>query len=539
MRNAACLLCALAATAAGAGIDLETNVPAGWSVSGSGSLSISADHYRLGAESLRWNWQGGDVLTASGVSIDPAKVLGFYQNTCSLWLYSDAVTSGDELTIEFLNGSGAVQWRFRARLNFEGWRHLVRSYRYDMEQVGGGTNLQSVRFTAPATGSGGLFLDDIEWAGERVTRHRDRVMPDVGGTSSSTLHHDLDQLSSDLPPASATPAELAALPQIETALWASLNASAPSAASVTTAKNSFATWNIVRSGGSIKGSPVDRITVDSIDPFLGVLARAWIHLGDGQARDMAIDTIEHLIDQGWAGGSAESADGGSDTYATREIVRALVMMRDAYPGALRTKVKDLLQWRLKRGFFWDPGVAVEKDTDYIHTESLGLMGLAVGFADTDQEKVENLRGLRQYFERFLVVTSNGTGGIKPDGTGFHHWNHYNNYMYAFGQLADRLHLLRDTPFMVDIVSYEALRDACYAMAMMCNDIEFANSLSGRKPASPGLPISADSLARLAKAGGPFYGETADPKLARFHNRVWGGDAGLLAYGNEAFPTGFW
>lgn len=538
MRNTACLLCAIAATASGAGIDLETNVPAGWSVGGSGSLSISPDHYRLGSESLRWSWQGGDVLTASGVSIDPAKVLGFYQNTCSLWLYSDTAATGDELTIEFLDGSGAVQWRFVALLNFEGWRHLVRSYRYDMEQVGGGTDLQAVRFTAPASGSGSLFFDDIEWVGERVTRHRDRVMPDIDGYSSSTLFHDLDHLAPDLPPDPATPAELAALPQVEAALWASLDASAPSVAAVTTAKATFASWNIVRSGGGIKGAPVDRDSVGSIDPFLGVLARAWIHLGDSEALDMAIDTIDHLIDQGWAGGSAESADGGSDTYATREIVRALVMLRDEYTPGLRADVEDLLQWRLKRGFFWDPAVAERKDTDYMHTESLGLMGLALGFADTDQEKVENLRGLRQYFERFLVVTSSGTGGIKPDGTGFHHWNHYNNYMYAFGQLAERLYLLRDTPFMVDRESYEIFRDSCYMMAMMCNDIEFANSLSGRKPASPGLPINATTFARLAKAGGPFLGQTADPKLARFHNRVWGGDADLLPYGNEVFPTGF-
>jgi hypothetical protein len=521
-----------------AAIDMETSVPPGWTVSGAGSLGISADHYRLGSRSLEWSWQGGDVLTASGVSIDPAKVLDFYQNTCSFWLYSDRVTPGG-LTIEFLDGSEAVQWRFEARLNFHGWRHIVRSYRYDMQKLGGGTELQSVRFTAPATGSGSIFLDEITWVGERIIRYRDRVMPDVGGYYSTTLWHDLDQLPPDLPAAPATPEELAALPGIEAGLWPSLNASAPSATAVTTAKNTFASWNILRSGSGIKGVPVDRASVTGVDGFLGTLARAWFHLGDNQARDMAIDTIEHLIDQGWAGGSGESTDVGSDTYRTREMIRALVMLRDTYQPALRAQVKDLLWWRLKRGFFWDASVATHKNTDFIYTESLSLMGLALGFADTDQEKVENLRGLRQYFERFLAVTSSTTDGIKPDGTGFHHWNHYNNYMYAFGQLAERLYLLRNTPFMVDRQTYETFRAACEVMALMCNDTEFANSLCGRKPSETGLPISASSFARLAKAGGPFYGGTADPELARFHNRVWGGDADLLVYGYEAFPTGFW
>lgn len=531
-------LALVAAASSEAAIDFEGSVPAGWSESGGGSLSISSDHYRLGAESLQWDWQSGDVLTASGVSIDPGKVLDFYQHTCDLWIYSDTVTGGDALTIEFLDGSDAVQWRFDVQLNFVGWRHVLRSYKYDMENVGGGTDLQKVRFLAPNSGAGQLFLDDVEWVRSRLTRHRDRVMPDIAGYYSSTLFHDLDSLSSNVSTDPATGAELAALPQIEVDYWASAQGGDPGSGGVTTAKSTFSSWNIVRSGALIKGDPVDRDTIDDVDDFIGVLAREWHHDGDTQARDMAIDTVEHLLDQGWAGGSAESTDGGSSTYGTREVIRALLLLRDEFSPTTRAAVKDLLEWRLKKGFFWDPNIGIHKDTDYIHTESLGLMGLALGFADTDQEKVENLRGLTQYFEGFIGVTSGTANGIKPDGTSFHHWTHYNNYMYAYGQLADRLYVLRDSPFLVGQASYELFREACYVIGMMCNGEDYATGFCGRTPGA-GLNISGSAYAKLAKAGGSFYGQTADPKIARFHNRVWGGDAVLIPYGAEAFPTGFW
>lgn len=533
------ILALVVAASSEAAIDFEGAVPAGWTESGGGSLSISADHYRLGAESLNWTWQSGDVMTASGVSIDSAKVLDFYQHTCDFWIYSDSVAVGEALTVEFLDGSNAVQWRFEVQMNFVGWRHILRSYKYDMENVGGGTNLQNVRFIAPGSGSGNLFLDDVEWVRSRLTRHRDRVMPDITGYLSKTLFHDLENLLPDLPPDAATAAELAALPQIESDYWASAAGSNPSSGPVATAKSAFITWGIERSGLLIKGQPVDRDTIEGVDDFIGVLAREWHHEGDIQARDMAIDMIEHLLDQGWAGGSAESTDGGSDTYSTREVVRALLLLRNEYSQSTRAAVKDLLQWRLKRGFFWDPNIGPNKDTDYIHTESLGLMGLVLAFADTEQEKVEDLRGLKQYFERFIAFSPGTADGIKPDGTGFHHWTHYNNYMYAFGQLADRIHLLRDSPFMIDQSSYEVFRDSCYVMGMMCNDIDFASGLSGRKPNSSSLSMSGSSYAKLANAGGSFYGQAADPKMARFHNRVWGGDATLLPFGSEDIPNGFW
>lgn len=529
----------ITAASSEAAIDLEGTVPTGWAVSGGGSLAISGDHYRLGSESFKWTWQGGDVMTAGGVSIDSSKVLDFYHHTCDFWIYSDTVTAGEVLSVEFLDGSNAVQWRFEIQLNFVGWRHILRSYKYDMEKVGGGTSLKKVRFIAPEAGSGNLFFDDVEWVRSRLTRHRDRVMPDVSGYYSSTLFHDLENLVPDFPPSAAAASELAVLPQIESEYWASVAGSDPSSGSVATAKSDFASWNIVRNGPLIKGRPVDRVSITVVDDFLGVIAREWHHDGDTQARDMALEMVNHLLDQGWAGGSAESADGGSDTYSTREVLRALLLLRGEYSPETKAAVKDLLQWRLKTGFFWDPNIGTRKNTDYIYTESLSLMGLLLGFADTEQEKVENLRGLKQYFERFIAFSPGTADGIKPDGTGFHHWTHYNNYMYAFGQLANRLYVLRDSPFMIDHVSYEIFRDSCYVMGMMCNDIDFANGFSGRKPNSSSLSMSGDAYAKLAKAGGSFYGQTADPKMARFHNRVWGGNMTLLPFGPEEMPNGFW
>ncbi|NNM30231.1 MAG: hypothetical protein HKO57_11980, partial [Akkermansiaceae bacterium] len=332
---------------------------------------------------------------------------------------------------------------------------------------------------------------------------------------------------------------MAALPAIEAAYWPGVNGSSPAASSVTNAKAAFASWNIVTGGGAIKGDPVDRDNTGGINSFLGVLARAWHHDGDSEARDMALDTVRHLLDQGFAGGSAEAAAADFNGYATREIVRALLLLRNDFPPAERAAVKDLLRWRLKRGFWWDPNLGRNKNTDHLHTESSGLMGLALGFSDTAQEQVEELRGLRHYFEGFLEFSPGTSDGIKPDGTGFHHWTHYNHYMYAYGQLADRLFVLHGTPFQIAPASYERFRDACYVLSLFGNDVEFANALSGRFPMTGTFPMSCGAVSKLATVGGAFTGQAADPKLARMHNRIWGNEPAFASFGTEPEPRGFW
>jgi chondroitin-sulfate-ABC endolyase/exolyase len=51
------MLLGLASSALHAQQDLEGSVPSNWTAS-SGALSISPDHYKLGFQSLRWDWNG-------------------------------------------------------------------------------------------------------------------------------------------------------------------------------------------------------------------------------------------------------------------------------------------------------------------------------------------------------------------------------------------------------------------------------------------------------------------------------------------------
>ena len=56
--------------------DLDGSVPANWTAS-SGTLSISPHHYKLGAESLRWDWNSGSVITVDTPGIPSADVVDF------------------------------------------------------------------------------------------------------------------------------------------------------------------------------------------------------------------------------------------------------------------------------------------------------------------------------------------------------------------------------------------------------------------------------------------------------------------------------
>ena len=83
--------------------NMEGSVPANWTAS-SGALTISGNHSKIGTQSLRWDWSGGESITVSSPGINAADVTNFYKNTCDLWIWNGTALPGGKLGIEFMNG---------------------------------------------------------------------------------------------------------------------------------------------------------------------------------------------------------------------------------------------------------------------------------------------------------------------------------------------------------------------------------------------------------------------------------------------------
>ncbi len=512
-------------------IDFEGSVPSNWNAT-LGALGISPDHYRIGSESLQWDWAAGDTLVVTAPGIDPSKVLDFYNHTMETFVYNNAPIN-EPLRIEFLDASGTVNYHFDFYLNYQGWRRISRSYKYDMHAISGSTTaIDKVVIRAPLTGSGTVYLDDWEFVRSRYTRVANRQMPDVSGYYSDTEYVEIDQLTPNIPYAAATTGELADLNTIRNYLRNWFDGGTPNISAATSFYNSL---NIVVNGSSIKGAAT---TPQLMDAHLLDLAQHYYHTGSSTSFEMAKNLLWHLNDLGYAGGS----DYTYGWYDTRDYFQGLVLMLEHLPSDLQAKLVDAAKWVFRSKQYWSEDW-IERyalSSDHVYTNFRYELGV-LAFIEDDNEAVRQLKGFKQFLD-FSNVPAKGTADwIKPDGTGFHHWTHYNHYMYAFSSYADVLHALIGTQFQIGQESYENFRDMAYATVIMSTDSgQYANSLCGRYPFSQPSPLNQGAFNHLAYAGGDVLGELADPLIASAYNRIHGDDATLKSnYPDEAFPEGLW
>lgn len=527
--------------------DLETAVPANWTAN-NGGLSISGNHYKMGSQSLRWEWNAGDVITIDSPGINAADVTNFYKHTCDFWVWNGAAQPGSKLRVEFMNGSTAQYW-FDFYLDYTGWRQAVRSYLYDMgKKTSPSSTFTSVRIIAPATGSGSFHLDAIRWVGDRFTRNRDAQNPDIAGYYSSTGYSDFFAAIPDLPADPPTAAELTELATARSRWLTAIKGGVPSASSVTSAGNSFAAMNIVDDAtNGIRGQVVGE-SPTSIDGWVLTLARDYAH-GTATAtasRDKMLLLARHLLDQGHATNS-NSVPGA--WYDNMNLSNALALMGPAYDPATKAKMWDFFRWNYRLGRYWSTDW--ERNTDDIYCGITQTLGAILFLTPDDTEAVRQLKGLKRHLERFVVPSEGSEDGVKPDGLSFHHRSHYNGYMYAWNPLVDSLYYLRGTGYQVNLATYQSLRTAMLTMMRMSADGTstgtdvgyYGHSLVGRNAFAMNLNMNRDTLRRLGEWGGMIEGQSADVMVARAYNRRFGLTGSnsyslFTPYGSEDPPDGF-
>jgi chondroitin-sulfate-ABC endolyase/exolyase len=521
--------------------NLETTIPANWSVA-NGSISMSNNHSKAGAESLQWDWNAGSVLTIDTPSVISAQVLDFYYNTFKMWVHNE-VAASDTFTMQFLNSTGGVAYWFKFINNYEGWQQTIRSYlNSDMHRVGNVTSFSKVMLIAPNTGSGTLYIDNIDWVKAREGRTATPSQPDIWGYLSD---YGAFLASSNWPNeivvSTPTPTDVTEMNIVYTRVITSISTTAPTAAQITSAQASYATFNIVRNGSQIKGKPLTNADLGSIDGFILTLARAYYHNNNLVCRDMALDLIEHLIDQGFSYGSnMRGGFIGSGGYSSRNIGRAMILMQNAYAPSVKNKVYKMLQWQYDLYDLWNPGGGHTTSTDDIYL-AWQVYTAAFNFAPTDSLKKQHLKGFQRWMNRILTPSKGKGEFFKTDFLGFHHDAHYNAYMYVQSSLKAILGYLDQTDFQVSQSSYRLLRNSMAAELTMSNKVNFANSHCGRHPFGVNLPYGSTNLLRLITIGGHILGTgNRDDSLAAIYNRVWGaGSNPLLTPIPPENATGFY
>ena len=323
-----------------------------------------------------------------------------------------------------------------------------------------------------------------------------------------------------------------------------LGTTAPSANALNSAVTAYNSLNISVSGGTITGNTITSFGVASfLKTFAQYLKFNPTNPDSRDIKTMANNTVWWI--------SKQFCDGSlvidNQLYSYQVFARPTSLLQDF----LDPNVKNLFGYTLFKhsvGFehFWvaNYDAAYQQANGTIVTDviyNIGDVYLAYSlWQNSAAERYRYMRGFKRHIDRFFSYTIGTTDGIKADGTGFHHWVAYNNYMYAYNTAANLLSYLSGTSFQVGQDNYKVFRDAFYTQFIEANDNGVqALSSAGRNPQTRTRPVGQSALKALAIVGGNILGlSTADPLLAGMYNRIYGVDA-TFSYSTVApFPTGF-
>lgn len=529
--------------------DLENEVPENYSVV-KGALSLSNRHYRLGTQSLRWDWVAGDTLIIDLNSTEEALVnanlLIWGKNHFEMWVHHEA-PSTDTFQVEFMNWQKRNQFHFSFNTNYKGWRRLLRSYRHDMlkdvvHYDKYWWNVDKIFMVAPATGNGTVYLDNIQYMRASEMKYSDRQMPDLYALASETyyssdLYYRLDSLSASIPVPNPTAQQIAELETIRQRILTRGIGERPGTSELNAANAKYATYNIETEGDIIRGK--DIADPSEIAEMFSTLVRSFIHDNDTDSRDKAINLLRQMLDGGLAGGSGRWFAGTSWGYDDMVFYKALIQAASFADDKLKYQIWDWLQWSTGINLGADPENNGKFDEDNFYVLQDAYLCLIL-FSPDDAHGVRDLKRLIGYIEQFLQVQFGDTDGMKPDGTAFHHYGHYNAYSYTFAAIIDPiLYTFRGTSFLINATAYENLRKVVYAQYLMCNKTQYANSLSGRHPFFTPITFSGGFYTKMSHIGGEILDKPLDEIIAGMRTRLWGPDIPPSGVSAEPDPAGFW
>ena len=163
------------------------------------------------------------------------------------------------------------------------------------------------------------------------------------------------------------------------------------------------------------------------------------------------------------------------------------------------------------------------NTDYIYNAIPHVLTCCL--YDPDENKcVEEVKAFSHFLSACSQHTPGAYDGLKVDGTGFHHWTHYNGYMYAYRTWVHFMKILSGTSFRVTEQAYENMKKAVVSYYLMSvngksdNYHIFGNSMAGRHPfTGMTVSISAEVFEELIEVGGDIKGTGTDAELAAYYN----------------------
>lgn len=526
-RMACALLVLLLLTGTVWALDSFEDGIAGWTTEG-GRVSCSAEHWKLGQQSLRWDFTPGATLTRARDEA-LAKALTDRSGGVKLWIYCEKPVEG---AVQVQAGP----WSFPVYLGFAGWRAVWVCFAEDAKQ---GPPVEGLRFTAPNVG-GTLFLDAVELGAVPWYRQGDAATPytnpqRTGGKYWHTVQ-DTAALTPPAPPAAADPRELQACREIERRYeqWMFGGLEDPRApvrtrleavkGCISYGYKVFDKLGLKRNGDLVTGPGAfcmedpnkPHLTSDLFEPIALALAYDARLNDSARARQAFLDLADYAHDQGWAAGSTMGTR-YSDPLRMGAYLHAVYILRDflRQQGRLQRELETL---RYQTAFHEIYRVPDHKgdSADVLRTELLHRL-LIILMEDDSPAKARDMHCWLRWANAALGIAPGYGDTMKPDGTVFHHQavycNGYGNNALLMSSLV--YWLLHDTPLALSPEAGQNLKRSLLTLRFMAGQHQFPLALNGRWPFDMGYPLveTGAAYAYLADA-------LHDPELGAAFARLW-------------------
>lgn len=527
------------------------------------NLTLSTLCYKEGDSSLEWNFSSGSILpfrTKTPFILDEKKE---QQYGITLWIYNEKQQQ-DSIRFEFFSPQGKVSYWFSFRLASAGWRACWIGFQH-MKGNKRDKEIAGFRIIAPER-KGRIFLDRLVFP---VKQMNSRVTPDQQMPYNNSLpHRDLwhwcrawewEQYTYDTPlPTLLSNKEMEDLQLVERRLSDALDITEVPEKAIAMAYQIFGKANIRVSGSRSVGVPIVAIDeqehtqgelgLRELNAMLSGFAYDAYYNHSKQSEDNYFLIWNYAINQGFAYGSGMGTN-RHHGYLIREIYTTAWLMREAIWKAKNKEdiISTLVYWsslaETRKPFQYGRREVM----DNWNTLTVAKMVSALMFFNVE-ERARALKALSRWTSNSLQYSPGVIGGIKRDGTTFHHEGFYPAYtsgaLAALGQFA---YWVSHTRYEITETARKLLKSAFIAMRNYSNKYEWGIGLSGRHPFGGQIQAcDVAAYAYLALSGDlSAEGNEFDYQLASDYLRLCQDDTPEARYfraqgiQEAVSPQGFW
>lgn len=555
----------------------EQGLPQAITSSSTKPLSISDEHYKDGSHALKWPYSPNSQLTFHqpiNYAKDDNEITPY---TFMAWVYNEQA-SDNTLTFRF-GKDDSPQAQFTYSLNFKGWRGISVPFR-DMDGTPT-TGMNRLTVTAPDS-TGTLLFDQVMMAVPVDNRwptpdyQQPFVNPGVVDMASKNwtalLMYD-QMLREDNPNFNFdttfddTQGDTAPLYRQFDQHLAVNTQTTITQEKIDTNLAKYTPFNIsYNADGSPTGMPLDHPKRHNFmkagivsDETLAMLTDTMKIRSLGKtmletakflrsqslsdtnrtALEKAfIDATRYALEQGWEGGSGFQIITHVG-YQTREFFNAMFIARQLLAeNELLEPIQQSMMWFNATGRVYETDDQINSSNVDILNTQLQWMIKSFLLLPDQTERAAMLGQLQSWLSKTLLASDGLSGGFKPDGSVYHHSQHYPAYgKDAFNGLSGAVFGLSNSPYQISLAAHERIKDVLLKMRIYTKETHTPIVLSGRHPDGQ-QKISPTPFQWLALSGSPDGIEQVDTELAAAYAnlRHLPSYKGVAA---EAEPTGVW